>query len=355
MPLWLPPLPPNFEAALRDVRARGHAARIAAAERLGTPDTGREAEALSGLLALCEDVDARVRAAAVRGLQELGDPAGLQALVVRLGDGDPLVRELAVVALGQVGGADACQALRAALRSRHAEVRFQAPLSYLEACAEPQLSALTPLMRDEDPKVRANTARCLAQFGTDARADLRRAIADDDAGVRAEAALALARLGETPDASALAPALADPELVVEVLDAIGGLQLRALHAEVVNIAESVFKPLAVKVAAARALLRLGDARGADTLRSVLRAFRSDGRSYAVQIAAELEVVALVPELNRLARRLRGVDPDVLVAALTRLLPLAEGARVGLALLARRSDAAGQEARSALEGKSAANA
>lgn len=355
MPLWLPPLPPNFEAALRDVRARGYAARIAAADRLGAPDPDRKSEALTGLLVLCEDIDARVRAAAVRGLQELGDSAGLPALVARIGDGDALVRELAVVALGHLGGADACQALRTALRSRHAEVRFQAPLSYLEACAEPQLSALTPLMRDEDPKVRANTARCLAQFGAGARADLRRAEADANAGVRAEAALALARMGEAPDVAALAPALADPELVGEVLDAIGGFQLQALHAEVVNLAESIFKPLTVKVAAARALLRLGDPRGAQTLRAVMRAFRSDGRSYAVQIAGELDVVALVPELVRLARRLRGVDPEVLVAALTRLLPRAEAARTGLQLLARRSDAAGAEARAALEGQRAAGA
>ena len=301
-------MPPNFEAALRDVRARDHAARVAAAERLATPEPERKSEALSGLLALAEDIDARVRAAAVRGLQELGDGAGLPALLARLADGDPLVRELAVVALGRIGGTDACNALRTALRSRHAEVRFQAPLSYLEACAEPQLSALTPLMRDEDPKVRANTARCLAQFGDDARAELRRAVSDADPGVRVEAALALARLGEPPDAARSQRRSLTRSSLGEVLDAIGTFELQALRAEVVSIAESVFKPLAVKVAAARALLRLGDARGVETLRSVMRAFRSDGRSYAVQITGELEVVQLVPELVRLSRRLRGVDP-----------------------------------------------
>jgi hypothetical protein len=86
----------------------------------------------------------------------------------------------------------------------------------------------------------------------------------------------------------------------------------------------------------------------------MRAFRSDGRSYAVQIAGELEVVALVPELVRLARRPRGTDPEALVAALARLLPRAESARAGLQLLARRSDAAGVEARAALEGDRSAN-
>jgi hypothetical protein len=178
-------------------------------------------------------------------------------------------------------------------------------------------------------------------------AELRSALADADALVRAEAALALARNADGSGTDALRHALDEPELVVEALDAIGALQLTRLREPVATIAQSVLKPLVLKVAAARALLRMQDARGVAALREVLRAFRSVGRSYAVQVTGELRVEELAGELVRLARRLRGTDPEVLVEALTALLPSAE-ARAGLEQLARRNDRAGEQARAALE-------
>jgi len=345
---WLlPPLPPTFEAALRDVRARRTDARVAAAERLGESGGDRRDEVVASLRALAEDKDARVRAAAVRALQQLGDTRTLPIVVQRLDDGDALVRELAVIAVGAVGGDAACEALHAAMRSRHPEVRFQAVVSYVEACAEPQLSALKPLLRDEDGKVRANAARSATHFGDEACGELRIAIADPDAGVRAEAALGLARLGEAPDPDALRCAFADPELLPEVLDAIATLELHSLQEDAASIAQSVLKPLPHRVAAARALIRLGDARGLPALRSVLRALRGDARSFAVQVVGELRLGELTPELLRLVRWRRGVDPEVLVAALAALLVVDPSARRGLQRLARRRDAAGEQARSAL--------
>ena len=67
----------------------------------------------------------------------------------------------------------------------------------------------------------------------------------------------------------------------------------------------------------------------------------------MQVAGELRVEELAGELARLARRLRGTDPEVLVEALAALLP-AEEARAGLVQLARRDDRAGEQARAALE-------
>lgn len=345
---WLlPPLPPTFEAALRDVRARRPESRVAAAARLGTADGEQRDAAADGLQQLAQDKDARVRAAAVRSLQQLAVGGTLPALLQCLEDSDAFVRELAVVAVGAVGGAAACEALRAAMRSRHPEVRFQAVVSYVEACPQPQLSALRPLLRDEDAKVRANAARTAAHFGDDARAELRMAAGDADAGVRAEAALGLARLGEAPDPDALRCALGDPELLPEALDAIAALELHSLQEDAAIIATSVLKPLPHKVAAARALIRLGDARGLPALRAVLRAFRGDARSSAVQVVGELRLRELTPELLRLAGWLRGVDPEVLVGALAALLAHDPSARRGLQRLARRRDAAGEQARAAI--------
>jgi HEAT repeat protein len=346
---WLlRPLPPNFEAALRDVHARRPESRIAAAERLAEPEPKRKEEAARALVALSNDRDARVRAAGVRGLQELGDPRVLDDLLARLEDADPLVREIAVVAVGAVGGPETCQALRTALRSRHPEVRFQAVVSYVETCPEPQLSALKPLLRDEDAKVRANAARAAARLGDEARAELHRALADADAIVRAEVALGLARIGEAPDAEALRSALGDPELLPEALEAIAALELRSLQEDAAAIAQSLLQPLAHKVAAARALIRLGDARGLPALRSVLRAFRADARSFAVQVVGELRLRELTPELLRLSRWPRGVDPEVLANALAELLGHDPAARSGLQRLARRRDGAGERARAALD-------
>jgi HEAT repeat protein len=345
---WLlPPLPPTFEAALRDVRARSAEARAAAGERLAEPEPGNAERALEGLLVLASDGQASVRAAAIRGLKQLGREDAMACLLERLDDSDALVRELSVVAIGAIGGPRAEAVLLRALRSPHPEVRFQAVASYVESCEPDDAGAVVPLLRDPDPKVRGNAARSLSRFSAHAHDDLRRALTDDDGQVRSEAALALARSGDASGVAGLRTALGDPELVVEALDAIGGLGLRELSGEAAAIAQAVLKPLGLKVAAARALLRLGDARGTRALREVLRAFRSDARSSAVQVVGELRIGELAGELQRLALRPRGVDPETLVDALAALLPDSEQARVGLQTLARRLDPAGERARVAL--------
>lgn len=344
---WLlPPLPPTFEAALRDVRARGPEARAAAAERLARPDPSREEEAMNGLLALCQDASVGVRAAAVRSLKELGNARGMDCLLDRLDDADPLVRELAVVAIAGLGGRRAQAALCRALRSPHPEVRFQAVASYAEICELDDAAPLA-LFHDPDAKVRANTARSVSRLGQPAQALLREALNDEDALVRSEAALSLARMGDASGVSALRSALANAELAVEALDAIGGLGLRELSDDVATIAQAVLKPLDLKVAAARALLRVGDARGATALRELLRAFRSHARSHAVEVVGELRVKELAGELERLARRPRGADLFTLAEALAALLPESQEARAGLTWLARRTDPVGDRARSAL--------
>ena len=64
-----------------------------------------------------------------------------------------------------------------------------------------------------------------------------------------------------------------------------------------------------------ALIRLDDPRGEDALRRVLRAFRPDGRPYAVTQVIDLKIKGLRPEIEALQRRPRGVDRDLLREAL----------------------------------------
>jgi HEAT repeat protein len=184
-------------------------------------------------------------------------------------------------------------------------------------------------------------------LGERAHDALRDAHDDRDPEVRAEAALALAALGDGSALRGLAEALELPELQLEALDAIGELRVHPLRDAVAALASSVLKPRWLKAAAGRALCRLGDELGVAALREVLRGLRRDGRSYAAEVVGELGLVALVPDLVRLAQRPRGADPLAVAGALGALLPHDERARPGLERLARRSDEAGEAARAAL--------
>lgn len=347
MSLLLPPLPPTFDAALRDVTAKSPLARVAAAQSLASPEPERAQTALDGLLRLADDTDASVRRAAMQALRDLANDRGFSCLVDHLDDRDPLTRELAVCALGALRGQRVESALLTALQSDDAAVRFQAVASYFEVSTTPDSARILPLLADPDPKVRAHTARNLARLGDVAIAGLRRTLGDDSLHVRIEAALALSRFDDTAGAAVLREALDLPEFLDEALDAIGALGLQTHADAVALVAQAVLKPLLIKVSAARALVRIADPRGVHALREVLRAFRNDGRSYAVSVVGEFAVTALTDELVRLALRPRGTDLQTLVAALASLLPHAPEARAGLAVLARRTDAAGDQAREIL--------
>ncbi|MDH5671064.1 MAG: HEAT repeat domain-containing protein [Myxococcales bacterium] len=338
---WLlPPLPPHFEAALRDVRARDRAARLAAAERLANPDAGREAEAEAGLLELADDRDARIRAAALQGLAELGGPAATERILQRLDDGHPEVRELAMALLAEIDRPEARRALREGLESPYPELRFQAVSGLAQRPEDDDGDALLALSDDPDSEVRRMVACALAGFGEQQAPRLRALLEDENAAVRRAAALSLSELGDAAGTAVLTEALDDPALTAAALEALGGLGNAGPHLErVAELAAARFGPLLLKAAAARCLLRLGDRRGLEPLRSVLRALRSDGRSYAVEVVAELRLGELVDELVRLADKPRGADPAALADALETLYSepghVGERAREGLAILTRR--------------------
>jgi HEAT repeat protein len=347
MTFLLPPLPPTFEAALRDVRAHAMDARRAAAERLGKADDTQRAQALAGLFALAGDKDARVRAESLVSLRQLPEPSALPLLLERVEDPHPDVRELAVVALGALRGPEVERTLHTLTAHERAEVRFAALQSYVEISAEPDASALLARLTDPDSAVRAMAARCSRVLGVRAQDALIGALEDADVETRAEAALALCALGDGSGQRGLYEALDLPDLQLEALDAIGTLRVHALRDAVAALASSLLGPRWLKAAAARALVLLGDDLGVAALREVLRGLRRDGRSYAAEVAGELGLVALVPDLVRLAQRPRGADPVAVASALGALLPRDARARQGLERLARRADEAGATARAAL--------
>jgi HEAT repeat protein len=318
----LPPLPPTFEAALRDVTARKPELRIAAAQRLAEPEPEARERALDGLAALADDPDPRVRASAVRSMTQLAEPTLLPELCDKLEDPDGGVRELAVVALEALDDPAALSALEQALGSTHPEVRFQAVVACVQREPRRDPAQVRALFDDPDPRVRSNAARAYARLQPAPPIEPLLVPLDDEFGeVRYEAALALVRLGSTAGVEIVLDALYDSERALDALDALGGLGGPAeldMLAPIRHLTLSVLRPLVVKVAAARALLRLGDPHGVRALREVLRAWRNDGRSFAVEVVGELGLSELRPELERLLDRPRGVDPQQVRAALDRL-------------------------------------
>jgi hypothetical protein len=95
------------------------------------------------------------------------------------------------------------------------------------------------------------------------------------------------------------------------------------------------------------LVLLGDARGAQTLRAVLTAWRWEARNFAVQVVGELRICELATELMKLAKRLRGTDPEVLAQALSELAPNSREAMDALHLLAEYKGDKGEPARTEL--------
>src|SRR6185503_7859900 len=93
----------------------------------------------------------------------------------------------------------------------------------------------------------------------------------------------------------------------EAIAAIAALGATERADDLAKVARAFLKPLELKAAAAAALAKLGDPRGVTVLREVVRAFRSDGRTYVAETIGMLGLVELADELVLLAERPRGAD------------------------------------------------
>jgi len=138
---------------------------------------------------------------------------------------------------------------------------------------------------------------------------------------------------EVAASEALAGALDDPMLRGEALEAIGQLSLTSYADPIMRIARNVFTSPFDRMAIARTLSQLGDARGVQLLRGALAGFRAAPRVLAVQVIGELRLLELAPELEKLSRRSRGVDARTLTEALGALAAQSPLARASLERLA----------------------
>jgi len=348
---WLlPPLPPTFTAALRDVHAQRPESRMAAAERLGRAEGDERGDALRGLSALAVDIHPGVRATALAALGMVGGEDEMDVIIAGLGDASPEVREFAALAAAQIGGDRAVACLVGALASPAPEVRFQAVAGIAELEPDDAASLLLPLLADADAEVRAQVISALANLEEPTLLGHIAGALDDDApGVRLEAALALAAAGDARAERPLLEALRKRQRVAEVARALAAMDCRTANDQLAAIALAWLTAPHLRAEVGAALVELGDARGTVALRRVLTGLRPDVRSYAVDLARSVHAAGVLPELVRLARRPRGVDLLTLVEALAAFRDESVEARTALGQLAQRDDAVGEAATKALSG------
>ena len=282
-----------LDAALRDLENRDARVRAQAADALGRVETAERGAALSALTRAVDDEHPSVRYAALLSLGELAAGSAADAVAARLGDGEPLVREAAAIALGQLGaggGARAWSALESALRAGEPEVRFQAVASLAEIDAARAAPLVVALLDDDDAKVRAQAAAALGDSGERRYADRIARLLDDSDDVRNEAALALARLGDRRAVPTLVAALAVADRALDAATQLAALGLgedAAARAALGHEVDRFFGDPLVKVRAAEALARAGDARGRAHLHKALRSRRADVRGLAQSVLSDI--------------------------------------------------------------------
>lgn len=342
-------LAPNFEAAIRDAGSKRAEFRLAAARSLGWASEEERDRAADALAPLFDDELAPVREAALEAAAELSLPRFLTP-ASRLVVDDPHsgVRHAAACLLGSVGGGEAHDRLVEASEDARPDVRFSAIVG-LGLLADPvDAGVFVARLADEDAEVRAISADALGELGArDASDAIALLLEDSSPEPSRSAALALARLGDARAIPRLRQLVGERDWALDALVALGDLRADEAREDLAYLAGRFFGSLILKAAASASLHQLGDPRGAEGLRSVLRALRPDGRSYAVERVGQLGIASLVGELASLARRSRGVDPVVLARALSRLAEQSEAAREALAQLREQGGPRGEAVRQAL--------
>lgn len=326
---------PTFDAALRDVGADGPRFRIAAANRLADPPEGREDEAAEGLRTLIGDRVGPVREAALEAAGELGAAELLPSLWLAFEDEDRAARQAAVLAAGRVAPEQSAPRLDALLDDPRPEMRFSAVWT-LAKVGQANPTRVSERLHDDDPEVRWIAIECLAELGSNEYADaIAERLEDPVPNVRFAAALGLAALQDGRGATLLREALTDDDRAFDAAVALGDLRDPSALGALSKIADRRFGSPIRRAAAARALVLIGERRGVDIIRKILRSWRIEARQYAVELVGELGLEELLPDLERALRRSRAVDRPVYQAALERL---ADSNRQARNLLASIRDA-----------------
>ncbi len=324
------PLPPRFDAALRDVQAEQARFRVAAASRLADPPDARRDEAIAGLLSLADDPIGAVREAAYESLGLLQVREALPRLLRAFEDSHPGARQAAVLAIARAAPEECDRACAPLLDDPRPEMRFASVWAFA-SLGDAHATEIARALRDPDLEVRALALQCLGDLGAvdqaDAIADLLR---DPAEAIRFAAATSLAALGDGRGAHVLRPALRNPDKALPAAIGLGDLADREARDELARLARHRWRSPILRAAAARALVRLGDPLGTAVIRRLVRSWRIEARQYAVQLVGELGLTALVPDLARSWKRSRRSERAVYETTLEQLAPLSAQAGALLA-------------------------
>lgn len=324
------PLPPTFDAALRDVRAEQPRFRGKAAARLGEPPAEYRDDAIRGLLLLAEDSIGVVREAAYESLGALGAIDALPVLLRAFDDVHQGARQAAVLAVGRISPERGAEAAALLLEDSRPEMRF-ASIWTLSALGPEHAAQIARGLDDQDAEVRLLALQCLGDLDAARYADSIARLLDDAVdAVRFAAAASLATLGDARGAPTLRVSLKRPEHALPAAIGLGDLADRESHDELTRLAKHRWRSPIVRAAAARALVRLGDPVGSAVIRRLVRSWRIEARQYAVELVGELELTSLVPDVARSLKRSRVAEHPVYETALERLAPRSREAAALLA-------------------------
>jgi HEAT repeat protein len=283
-----PDAPQVVDAALRSDNVE--------ARRIAVRGLGRKVGPIAAgeLERAARDPEPRVRRAAVDGLGTIKDADGVAVLAQRLRDPDDATRAAAARALAKIGVGDLAAFAKVALADRVRDVRRAGVELYVAARANAELARLAD---DADPAIAIAAARTPESL----RAAVRRAATAEDAEARALAA-------ERADDVALARQLAgdgDVGVRIAAARALARLGDRVAAASVLVAAASGTDDHAIDAAAA--LAELGDARGLDALSALVADTKRAPESRAAAAAAHRRVRRATPGLVAAL-----ADPNALV-------------------------------------------
>jgi len=139
-------------------------------EVIGALGETRSANAVPLLVDIASNTDERIplRVAALEALSKIGDPAGLDAVLLCVRTNDPNVRSAAVAALGPFSGEEVESAILDAFRDSYYRTRIAAA----QASRERKFAGAVPYLqfraeRDEVPNVKDEAIRALGAIAND--------------------------------------------------------------------------------------------------------------------------------------------------------------------------------------------
>lgn len=225
----------------------------------------RNRDAVSTLQSSLDDPEARVRMAAILGLEKFGDKDLLEPRIQQLlGDPDPGVRAEAARHAGAEG--------TAVLETMIASADTAECIAALSNANSSLQEAIERRIHDADPGIRAAALKGLAEVSPDPSIDFReiqQALADRDSRVRSAAVFWLANIDEEEALEALAMALEDPASEVRTA---AGLALISHGDEAASVIESKLSAESERTvfSALQAAARLGAEQSTTILHRELR-------------------------------------------------------------------------------------